>query len=1362
MKKQFSWIALFIAISLISCIFGCKEPEIETDTKAPANVTSLTVTATDGNAVLTWKNPSDADFDGVQVSMSPAEGTLKNAISLEKDVTSFEVIGLENGKEYTFTVKTFDKSLNYSEGVTAKATVIDTSDKTAPANVTKLSVQAENGTAILSWKNPADTDFAGVQISMSPAEGTLKNAVSLEKNVTSFDVFGLENGKEYTFAVKTFDKSLNYSEGVTAKATVVDTSDKIAPQDVTELTATTKDAGVLLTWTDATDEDIHGYEVTWNKSAASESNSMMVAPGANGCYISNLTNGTEYTFTVKSVDTSGNKSQGVTISITPSIIEKSALEITLVPNTTERTNKDVVITVNVTTDAASEIKKIAYTIGTESNIDTVLAGTDITGAKEITATENTTFTVAVLDSAGFKEMAFITLSNIDKTAPTQVANVMPDYSRSDNAIKLSWTNPTDKDFAGTEIVYGKTESEETTTLTFDKNTTSAIIENIADDDSEYTIAIKTKDDVGNLGEAKTVTVVAATGAKITSVNLDRTHLDSIMTNRDIEVTIRGSKFNVLSRLLVQVTGETPVTAIIDAANNTATAIITAPVPESPTNNGTTYTVKVIADDILSDTTASFVVSNPADVTSIALSETQITVGTQESVTTTITGTNFDIRGVTKVKLLDSNGDEVIASTVTIPLESNSSNTEFTANIQLPTEEGTYTVAVFFDDVKDTTTTTLKVIESVASSYAVGDIILTDGLKVSVNDIATYTIDENNKPIGVVAMISYVNGVPTPKVIGLQQSARTLQWVKKDTTGYDTMLTNIVCKPSKTGSGAALTATFTGDTEGSDNWAEIRAVDRPGTAVAYYNYPAFYFANTYGTSAGLRDTDYEEGWYVPSIAELCEVYKNKEVIQTSLTKASGFEFCGDWYWSSSQRASRNMYACRVDFSDGYVGYASKDGSNYVFVLHDLVPKISTVVLDKTHFDTIMTNRDIDVSISGCRFDYFSSLLVQVTDGTTSQTPVTAIIDTANNTATATITAPVPESPTNNGITYTVKVITDGILSETTATFVVSNPADVTSITLAQIPLGRGESASATITGTNFDIRGVTKVKLLDSNGDEYTESTVTVPIANNTSNTEFTANIPLPAEVGTYTVAVFFDDVKDATTTTLEMQPGGTYKVGDIILTDGSKVYVENIATYTIDENNKPIGVVAMITDINGVPTPKVIGLQKPANELVWAPENTIGYKTNFTNIVCTPSQNDIGAALTATFTGDTEGSDNWAEICAVDPTGTANAAKNYPIFNFANTYGRTAGLTGTDYEEGWYVPSIAELCEVYKNKEVIQTSLTKASGFEFCGDWYWSSSQSASHDFDVSQVDFSNGYVFEYCLKYGSNNVFILRALTAK
>lgn len=759
-------------------------------------------------------------------------------------------------------------------------------------DVTELSVSASNGNAALNWKNPVDTDFLSIQVTMLPSEGSLQNPVMLEKNITNLNVTGLTVGKEYIFVVKIADENLNFSKGAIKKVMVEENSDKTPPADVTELTAINKDASVLLTWVDAKDEDIYGYEVTWNKSAASESNSMMVAPGAKGCYITNLTNETEYTFTVKSVDTSGNKSQGVTISITPSIIEKSALEITLEPNTTERTNKDVVITVNVTTDAASEIKKIAYTIGTESNIDTVLAGTDITEAKEITATENTTFTVAVLDSAGLKEMAFITLSNIDKTAPTQVANVMPDYSRSDNAIKLSWTNPTDKDFAGTEIVYGKTESEETTTLIFDKNTTSATINNIADDDSEYTIAIKTKDDLGNLGEAKTVTVVA-------------------------------------------VTGETPVTAIIDAANNTATAIITAPVPESPTNNGTTYTVKVMADDILSDTTANFVVSTPADVTSIALSETQITVGTQESVTATITGTNFDIRGVTKVKLLDSNKDEYTESTVTVPLESNSGKTKFTANIPLPTEKGTYTVAVFFDDVKDTTTTTLEM--QLESTCKVGDIILTDGSKVSVNDIATYTIDENNKPIGVVAMISYVNGVPTPKVIGLKKSASKLMWAPSSTTGHIEEFTNIVCTPSQFYSGAALTATFTGDTDGSDNWSEICARDRTGTANAATNYPIFNFANNYGTTAGLTGTGYENGWYIPSIAELCEVYKNKEVIQTSLTKASGFTIGTNSYWSSSQDASYYYYAYLVNFNAGYVNNYNKNFNFSVFVLQALTAK-----------------------------------------------------------------------------------------------------------------------------------------------------------------------------------------------------------------------------------------------------------------------------------------------------------------------------------------------------------------------------------------------------------------------------------------
>ena len=802
--------------------------------------------------------------------------------------------------------------------------------------------------------------------------------------------------------------------------------DTTAPADVTNLVATNKDASVLLTWEDATDEDVYGYEVTWNKSnpinrsAAMTANSMMVAPGAEGCYISNLTNGTEYTFTVKSVDTSGNKSAGVSKTITPSIIEKSPLAITLTANTSSKTSQDVVISVNATTDNASEVKKIAYKEGSLADIESVLSGTDISTTKEITATENATYTVAAVDTAGRRELAFITVSNIDKEAPSQVGNTVASYSRNLNRIDLSWTNPVDTDFAGTVITYGKTDSEEVTTIELGKYTTSTVIENIADDDSEYTIFIATKDDVENIGEAKTVTVIAATGAKVTNISLDRTHLDSIMTNREIKVTVSGSNFDLLTSLLVQVTdgskNEAPVVAEIDAENNTATATVTAPVPSSPTDKGTTYTVKAIIDSTTpAEVTSTFVVSKPADVTNITLSESQIKVETVEKVTATITGKNFDIRGVTQVKLFDASKEEVTTSTVTVPLTANTSNTEFTVEIPVPTVDSVYTVAVFFDDVKDTTTstlqiygvpeitsvsiqtagegyagnilpvtimgknftapgisessfsgtgaeitnfnvvsdtkataevmcpyvpgttnvtvncaeasgsTTLKVLES-AKCYTdadIGKIVLEDGSIVTKEDYDSSTM----KAIAVVVGTKYAGGQVLG--VGLQQSS-SLMWAPSGTTGYKTKFENIICTPSETGSGAASTATFAGDIDGSDNWAYICSIDPEGTKDAATNYPAFYYANNYGVTQGITG-NYKDGWYIPSLKELCDIYKVKDTVKDVITAVGGNLGMSSYYWSCSQYASYYYNACRVGFSGGSVSSYYKYYDDSVLVL-----------------------------------------------------------------------------------------------------------------------------------------------------------------------------------------------------------------------------------------------------------------------------------------------------------------------------------------------------------------------------------------------------------------------------------------------
>jgi hypothetical protein len=66
-------------------------------------------------------------------------------------------------------------------------------------------------------------------------------------------------------------------------------------------------------------------------------------------------------------------------------------------------------------------------------------------------------------------------------------------------------------------------------------------------------------------------------------------------------------------------------------------------------------------------------------------------------------------------------------------------------------------------------------------------------------------------------------------------------------------------------------------------------------------------------------------------------------------------------------------------------------------------------------------------------------------------------------------------------------------------------------------------------------------------------------------------------------------------------------VGDIILSDGSKVSVDDIDSYLIDENNKPVGVV--ITSLYGGATGKIMGIQK--TRTIWAPEKTAAYKSAF-------------------------------------------------------------------------------------------------------------------------------------------------------
>lgn len=271
--------------------------------------------------ILGWQVPS-ANYFGVQVSMLPAEGTLSSPKICEKTEKTLLVEGLKANTEYSFTFTALDsESKPGSETTTIKIKTLETTpaDKTAPAEVTELKAAPGDGLVVLTWKNPSDEDFYGVQISAEPAEGVLANPVVVTSN--TFTAGALTNEKSYKFMLKTIDDSLNVSAGVFVDGKPVDSSDKTPPEEVTKLKLTVADGIAKLTWTDSVSDDVFGYEISYESNkidyasrstfSAMAENTVFVSPKTQK-YEFEVETGKEYSFTIKAVDTSGNKSEGIT------------------------------------------------------------------------------------------------------------------------------------------------------------------------------------------------------------------------------------------------------------------------------------------------------------------------------------------------------------------------------------------------------------------------------------------------------------------------------------------------------------------------------------------------------------------------------------------------------------------------------------------------------------------------------------------------------------------------------------------------------------------------------------------------------------------------------------------------------------------------------------------------------------------------------------------------------------------------------------------------------------------------------------------------------------------------------------------
>ena len=111
---KFSFALLFVFF-FTAC--DKNDDEDVVDSNPPGLVSDLAVTASDGQVILTWTEPGDADLDQIEVSSTGSSVVLTQAAGLN----GMTVSGLTNGTEYDFSVVTVDETGNKSNAATISA-----------------------------------------------------------------------------------------------------------------------------------------------------------------------------------------------------------------------------------------------------------------------------------------------------------------------------------------------------------------------------------------------------------------------------------------------------------------------------------------------------------------------------------------------------------------------------------------------------------------------------------------------------------------------------------------------------------------------------------------------------------------------------------------------------------------------------------------------------------------------------------------------------------------------------------------------------------------------------------------------------------------------------------------------------------------------------------------------------------------------------------------------------------------------------------------------------------------------------------------------------------------------------------------
>lgn len=393
-------------------------------------------------------------------------------------------------------------------------------------------------------------------------------------------------------------------------------------------------------------------------------------------------------------------------------------------------------------------------------------------------------------------------------------------------------------------------------------------------------------------------------------------------------------------------------------------------------------------------------------------------------------------------------------------------------------------------------------------------------------------------------------------------------------------------------------------------------------------------------------------------------------------------------------------------DGEISKATIEvsGANCTLILKGNGTKksvIDDISLEKSIFtiSQITSGQTVSAKVSGSNLDIAESIVLQIlgiyrfTIGEIEreiereiEKEIEAEINAnVTNSSEFSISIPLPEKPGE------YKIKTSGTTFGKTANLKIFGNPLFTSFSIPKAGVTKaGNTVTATIKGENFTSPDVTSDSFTFTCDNSTVTSGTTVTIKDDNT---LEATLTIPSDAGIYNV-----DISAGTNSIsgeFEVKNYTDEVIGKIVLADGT--LVDRKSYVTIDSENPPVAIVAFISD-NGVPY--MVGLQVDLS--LWGSNFTYNQVTEFKEIECKPDNNN--SAKTTTFTGDTDGSDNWQAVCKADPQGVSYPKSKYPAFYWANNYGETFKSILGGVTKGWYLPSIAELSYISRNIDKVSAA----------------------------------------------------------